>query len=48
MCPFVLLGCLSRLDHNIQLNLTLLKTGLISVKAVMLVPLCARNYSLIR
>ena len=39
---------LSRLDHDIQLNLTPLKMGLISVNTVMLVPLCAGNYALTR
>lgn len=39
---------LSRLGHDIQLNLMPLKTGLISVNAVMLVSLCAGNHSLIR
>ena len=39
---------LSRLDHNIQLNLMPLKTDLISVNAVILMPLRAGNYSLIR
>lgn len=45
VCP---VRILSGLDHDILLNPTPLKTDLISVNAVVLVPLCAGNYSLIR